>query len=362
MEPKKTPLFESHTRLNALMAGFAGWDMPIHYGSIISEALHTRKNCSAFDISHMGEFFIKEDPSKSTLDKIITVPVVKMGEGKCRYGFLLNENGGIIDDLIVYRIKEDEWMVVVNASNEERDALHFSAALSASASFDNRSGAMAKLDIQGPSSPAVMEELAGGGIGALKYFSFGEFDIFGESCIISRTGYTGEAGFEVYAGASKSVEIWDALLAKEGVKPAGLGARDILRLEAGLPLHGSEMDENITPLEAGFGRVIDFEKEFTGRDALLKQREVGVKKNLRGFLAAGRRQPRHGSTITVNGKEAGVVTSGCFSPHLNRGIGAGYIDTSAGAEEGAKIEIGAGKPLIDAEITAMPFIKTRANN
>lgn len=355
MDAKNTPLYDEHVKLKALMAPFAGWNMPIHYGSIIDETKYTRTNTSVFDICHMGEFFVKENPAKSTLDRAITVPVVKMPIGRCRYGFLLNENGTVIDDLIVYRIKEDEWMIVVNASNEERDAKTISGRMSKDAKFENKSPVTAKLDVQGPGSRDVMEKIAGAGIRALKYYAFAKFDAYGGSRIISRTGYTGELGFEFYVDSDKVAKVWKDLLAMPGVKPAGLGARDILRSEAGLPLYGDEMTEETTPLEAGFERMIDLEKEFIGKNALVEQKKKGLEKILVGFMVDGRRTPRHTNKILVNGKEAGFVTSGVFSPHLNRGIGMGYI--YKGNQSAGEIEIALDKGSVKARIEQMPFLK-----
>jgi aminomethyltransferase len=246
-------------------------------------------------------------------------------------------------------------MIVVNASNEERDAKTISARLSKSAEFENKSSVTAKLDVQGPGSRAVMEKIAGLKIKELKYYTFSHFDIYGGRHIISRTGYTGELGFEVYVDSTKALKVWNGLLAL-GVKPAGLGARDILRLEAGLPLYGDEMTEETTPIEAGFERMLDFEKEFTGKDALLDLKKKGPESVLIGFVVEGRRTPRHVNKIIVNGREAGFVTSGVFSPHLNKGIGMGYIRKEL-AVEGSGIEIALDKGAINAKIEKLPFIK-----
>lgn len=357
MDDKKTPLFAEHIKLNALMAPFGGWNMPIHYGSIIEETKHTRAKCSVFDICHMGEFIVKEDPSKSTLDKIITVPVAKMAVNSCRYGFLLNERGGVKDDLIVYRKKEDEWMVVVNASTEENDALEISLNLSPAASFDNISEKTLKLDIQGPLSGEVMKKLAGEKIDSLKYFRFESFKVLGRDCLISRTGYTGELGYEIYMDAEAAPELWNELLKNPDVKPAGLGSRDILRLEMGYPLYGDELSEEISPLEAGFERVIPFDKEFKGREALLKQKQDGIKRILTGFTVEGRRTPRHTNRVASReGADIGFVTSGVFSPHLNKGICMAYINKEHHSED-MKVKIVSERGSFDAVSEAMPFIK-----
>ncbi len=284
MNGKKSPLHEKHVDLKALMAPFAGWEMPIHYGSIIDEAKHTRSSVSIFDISHMGELFVKENPADSSLDKILTVPVTKMKLNSCRYGFLLNNKGGILDDLLVYRIKDDEWMIVVNASNEEHDADIISKGLSRKASFENRSAGIVKIDVQGPRSPEIMMKAAGPAVRELGYYRFGDFDIFGKKCIISRTGYTGETGFEIYIERGKGMTLWQELLNNSDIKPAGLGARDILRLEAGLPLYGHELTEETAPLEGSLERFLDMEKEFTGKNSIIQQKNNGIKKNLSDLL------------------------------------------------------------------------------
>ena len=356
MNEKKSPLHEEHIKLKALMAPFAGWEMPIHYGSIIDETKHTRSSVSIFDISHMGELFVKEEPANSSLDKILTVPVVKMKLNSCRYGFLLNKKGGILDDLIVYRLKDDEWMIVVNASNEERDADIISKGLSRKASFENRSARIVKIDVQGPRSPDIMEKIAGAGIKELGYYRFNEFDIFGRKDIISRTGYTGEIGFEVYIDREKGTALWQELLNNNEVKPAGLGARDILRLEMGYPLYGDELTEDNSPIEAAMDKFLDMEKEFTGKKPIIKQKNKGIKRKLVGFAVEGRRTPRHENRIIVNGSEAGFVTSGVFSPHLNKGLGMGYIDIQYAAE-GNDISIDTCKGEIAAKIEKIPFLK-----
>jgi len=356
MELKNTPLLSEHQKLNALMADFAGWYLPIHYGSIVEEAKHTRQKVSVFDIFHMGEFLVKENPVKSSLDKIITVPVTKIKIGKCKYGFLLNEKGTIIDDLIVFRLKEDEWMIVVNASNEVRDADIISSKLSKGSFFENISAKTAKLDVQGPLSREIVSKIAGEKIKELKYYSCGFFDFFGGNYIISRTGYTGELGYEIYIDVNKVVDLWKEILKSDFCKPAGLGARDILRLEMGYPLYGDELTEDITPLEAGFERVLDFEKDFTGKKSLLEQKNKELKRNLIGIESIDRRQPRHLNKIFFNEKEIGFVTSGVFSPHINKGIGMGYININSAKEED-EIKIVSEKTQIPAKIVKLPFLK-----
>ncbi|MBN2160203.1 MAG: glycine cleavage system aminomethyltransferase GcvT [Spirochaetes bacterium] len=356
MEPKNTPLYQEHVKLKALIAPFAGWNMPIHYGSILEDAKHTRSMVSIFDISHMGEFIIKEDPARSSLDRIISTPVIKMKNRRCKYGFLLNEEGEIIDDLITYRIADNEWMLVVNAANELTDFEAISRQISPEASFENISSSIVKIDVQGPRSLDVMKRIAGEGVKQLTYYGFQHFDFMGGSYIVSRTGYTGELGFEIYIDFVKGEELWKALLQHPDVKPAGLGARDILRLEMGLPLCGNEFTKDTTPVDAGMDRFLDMDKEFTGKRALLDRQKRGVSRRLIGFAVEGRRTPRHENRIVSGGGTVGFVTSGVFSPHVNRGIGMGYIDAALGAE-GTTITIDSGKDVIHATVVPLPFLK-----
>ena len=356
MEIKKTPLYEEHLKLKALMAPFAGWEMPIHYGSIIEEAKHARKFTSIFDIFHMGEFIVKENPSNSSLDKAVTIPVTKIKIGRCKYGFLLDAGGTIIDDLIIYRLKEDEWMIVVNASNEQIDEDTIKSRLSSDAVFINKSSSTMKLDVQGPGSLSVLKKLAGEKIKTLNYFNFDTFDFMGGKYIVSRTGYTGELGFEIYIDAGKAVELWNWMLKNDDVKAAGLGARDILRLEMGYPLYGDELTRETTPVEAGMEKFLDMTKVFTGKETQEKQIKNMVKKILVGFVTEGRRTPRHHNKIMVQGQESGEVTSGTFSPHLNKGIGMGYVEP-AFSSAGSEIEIMLDKGSVKAIITKPPFLK-----
>jgi len=355
METRITPLRDEHIARHALMAPFAGWDMPIHYGSILDEARHTRCAVSIFDITHMGELFVKENPAQSSLERAITVPVTKMKVGRCRYGFLLNEAGGILDDLIVYRLAENEWMIVVNASNEVQDYEMIRDRLSPPAKIENRSAEIVKIDVQGPHSIDVMKAIAGDGVSKLSFYEFGRFDFLGGSHIISRTGYTGELGYEVYVGREKGVELWRKLLSEHDVRPAGLGARDILRLEMGYPLYGHELTADTTPIEAGLDRFLDMNKEFIGKDTLAKQIRDGVAKRLIGFCAESRRIPRHEHLIRIHGVQRGYVTSGVFSPHLNTGIGMGYVDAET-AVPGTVIDIVTEKGSFAATIERIPFL------
>lgn len=355
-ETKNTPLYNEHVRLKALMAPFAGWNMPIHYGSILDEARHTRSAASIFDISHMGEFIVRERPDRASLDHVVTTPVLKIKNKRCRYGFLLKSDGTILDDCIAYRIADDEWMLVVNAANEERDYLAIRSGLSSEDLIENISSKIVKIDLQGPASLDVMKSIVGNGVRKLAYYGFDFYAFLGGQYLVSRTGYTGELGFEIYIDSDKGAELWHELMKHPSVKPAGLGARDILRLEMGYPLYGHEFTEETTPLDGGMERFLDMDKDFIGREALLKQRERGVRRSLIGFIVDGRRTPRHENRIVSGAGDAGFVTSGVFSPHLNSGIGMGYIDAGLGGE-GSEILIDTGKGEIRAVIQQVPFLK-----
>ncbi len=352
---KRTPLYEEHLALKAKMVPFGGWDMPVQYEGILAEYEATRRGCTLFDTSHMGEFFIKGDAVRSGLDKIVTMPIVDMPLKTSRYGVTLNEKGGTIDDLIVFRVKDEEWFMVVNGGTTQKDALHFQKHLTKDCSFEDISLKTGKLDLQGPLSRDVLSQL-NPEIKKLEYFTFDYFDLLGEKVLISRTGYTGELGYEIFFPREKTVKLWQTLLKDKRVKPAGLGARDVLRLEMGYSLYGHELEEHISPLEAGLSRFVDFNKEFRSKEILLKQKNEGLKRKLAGFISLNRRSPRSEQKIySQDQKEIGVVSSGTFSPALSKGIGLGFIlKDSAGL--GNKILIGDEKN-IEATIAERTFYK-----
>ena len=350
---RKTPLYEEHCALKAKMAPFGGWLMPIQYEGIIAEHAHTRNNVSVFDICHMGEFVLEADPAASGLDRIVTQDIVSMPEGACRYGFMLNEQGGIVDDLVVYRMGQTSWMLVVNAATTPADELHLKRYLIGPHRLTNVSNDLGKLDIQGPGSTAILQKLAGEGVAKLSYYTFGKFTLRKENVIISRTGYTGERGFEVYISNANIRGLWQELLSLPGVKPAGLGARDTLRLEMCYPLYGQDIDAGRNPLEAGLENFVDFSKDFIGKKALQAVKIQGVRERLIPFIADSRRSPRHGFGIYVNGVKTGVVTSGSFSPSLASGIGMGYVAMPLDA--GSKIAIKDGAVEISAAVAKRPL-------
>ena len=357
MEALKTPLFDKHKALGARMVSFGGWDMPVQYSEgIIAEHVHTRTKVSLFDICHMGEIRIKGEGASDAMDRIFPRAVAAQKVGVCRYNFLLTEKGTVIDDLIIYKMDEDELFVVVNAATKDGDLAELKELLPDTLEISDESDATAKLDLQGPLSADVLaglgipkEELPG-------YYKWIKTEIGGVPMLLSRTGYTGELGFELYFDAKFAEKIWDLLLEQPDVKPAGLGARDTLRLEMGYPLYGHEMDTETTPLEAGFGGMIklDSGRNFRGADAL---RNIPPAKKLVGIVLDGRRAAREGAEITIDGKVVGKVTSGAFSPTLGKAVAMGYLDAAVSVEEGAELELAAGRSVIPGKITSMPFCK-----
>jgi aminomethyltransferase len=339
--------------LGAKMVGFGGWNMPLQYETILSEWEYNRKTVSIFDCSHMGEFLIKGDAKDSGLDRIVIQTITDMPVNTCRYGAMLNDSGGVIDDLIVYRKAPQDWMIVVNAANIEKDARHFRENLKASASFEDASFQTAKLDLQGPSSRAVLKELVPG-IDKLSYYTFGQFKINGIPCLISRTGYTGELGYEIYCPWEKCKEIWKTILTHDTVKPTGLGVRDVLRVEMCYSLYGHELEENISPLEAGLDKFIDGQKDFIGRQAVTGK---PVSRSIGYFTSASRKSPRAGNKIfDAVGHEIGRVTSGTFSPALQAGIGIGMMSRQ-GKEAGSEVFFGDEKSKSAAVVVKRPFYK-----
>ncbi len=322
----KTPLFLKHQQLQAKIAPFSGWSMPIQYEGIIAEHTWTRTNASLFDICHMGEFRVTGTLRESGLERVVTMRLDDMVDGECRYGFMLNEKAGILDDLVVYRITADQWMLVVNAGTIAQDEKNLRANLAATCRLENISDKTAKLDVQGPLSRKVLEDIVGRDLRRLAYYRFSYFHLLGEHAIVSRTGYTGELGYEIYIDVSKAQELWDLILKNPLVKPAGLGARDTLRLEMCYPLYGQDIDETRNPLEAGLGRFVYFGKEFIGSKTLMDVFHAGPRRRMAFFKTDSRRAPRHGYAIRMQGVDSGVVTSGSFSPSLCCGIAMGYVD------------------------------------
>jgi len=349
---KKTPLYDEHIKLKARMAPFAGWSMPVYFSGIIDEYNSCRNSSALFDTCHMGEFIIEGDLSE--LNYLVTQSLLHIKNGSASYGFILNENGGIIDDLIVFKISPTKVMLVVNAGTVEKDFLYLKERLK-TAEIKDISSETSKIDVQGPLSGKVINDILGIDP-ELSFFNFNYYNYNGSEIIISRTGYTGELGYEIYSDNPKITELWNKFLKDERVRPAGLGARDILRLEMGYSLYGNDIDEDVTPVEAGLEFFIDFDKEFEGKEALLKQKNEGAERKKTAFKVNSRRSPRPGYKILAKDEEIGFVTSGAFSPALSKGIGMGYVKEKY-SESGNEIVINGGTLRLEALTVKLPFYK-----
>jgi aminomethyltransferase len=350
---KPTPLNARHRSVKARMAPFGGWDMPIQYDGIMAEHGWCREKAALFDICHMGEFLFEGDFGESGLEDLFTFSVKSIAIGRSRYGFLLNEQGGVIDDLIVFRMAENRAMIVVNAATIANDFRVIRSRLRGG-SCEDMTDQTAKLDLQGPLARQVLVDTLGEQVGRIPYFSFISMQLPGCEAIISRTGYTGELGYEIFLPAGKAGWLWDLLLEDDRVRPAGLGARDLLRLEMGYSLYGHDIDESITPLEAGLECFVKSGRDFVGRDALLLQKERGLTRCKVAFAVDGRRSPRQRYDILRCGEKVGTVTSGAFSPMLGCGIGIGLVNPEA-AGIGTRLTICHEQVSMEATVCELPF-------
>lgn len=329
MPETRTPLTDWHTAHGAKMAPFAGWLMPIQYEGIVLEHEHTRRRAGIFDICHMGEFRIGGPGADAALARAVSHNLATLKPGRCRYGFLLNQKGGVLDDCIVYRFGPESLMVVVNAARAAGDFAALRERLPLSVSLTDVSASTAKIDLQGPESLLALERVIGQNFHDLPYFSFRQIPFMDVPLLVSRTGYTGELGYELYLPPEAAEGLWSALLADDRVKPVGLGARDTLRLEAGLPLYGHELDEGHTPAEAGFAALLTSGADYVGRAGAMNVRE-----RLIALRLEGRRAARNGDEVALpDGAPVGRVTSGSFAPSLGCAVALAFVDAAhAGAE------------------------------
>lgn len=358
---KKTPLYNKHIQLGAKIVPFAGFEMPVSYSSVNDEHLTVRNAVGMFDVSHMGEFKIKGKQALDLIQLVTTNDASKLTDKKVQYSCMTNENGGIVDDLLVYRIAENEYLLVVNASNIEKDWNWIQQHNTFNAEMKNISEQTSLIAVQGPKALSTLQKLTQTNLSQIPYYSFEITELAGISnVLISNTGYTGAGGFEVYIENKDAEKMWDAIMqaGKEfGIKPCGLGARDTLRLEMGFCLYGNDINDNTTPLEAGLGWITKFNKNFIARDILLHQKEKGVSKKLVGFEMIERGIPRqHYKIADINGNIIGEVTSGTQSPSLNKGIGMGYVKTEF-ASTNTEIFIIIREKPVKAKVTTLPFLK-----
>ena len=351
---RRTPLYDEHRALGARLVDFAGWEMPVQYSGIKAEHQAVRERAGLFDVSHMGEAVFRGPDAERAVQRLVTRDVSRLETGQSGYSAVCYEDGGTVDDVLVYRRPED-FLVVVNASNREKDLDHFRAYTEdLDVEISDETEAWALLALQGPEAADLLQNLTETDLSNLRYFRFTEGEVAGARTIISRTGYTGEDGFELYLPSDDAPRVWRELL-EAGATPAGLGARDTLRLEAGMCLYGNELDPETTPLEAGIGFAVhlDKEQEFIGRDALRKEREEGLRKKLVGFEVEGRGIARHDHPVRVEDETVGRVTSGTLSPTLNKAIGLALV--SPGVED--RFEVVIRERPVEAHTVPLPFYK-----
>ena len=336
MENKKTCLYDKHVALGALISPFGGFDMPIQYTNIVDEHQAVRQACGVFDVSHMGEVLISGPDAERYVNHIFTNDVRQMPDGKILYGMMCYENGGVVDDLLVYKMASDCFFLVINASNIDKDwAWIQEQAKGYQVTLNHQSDQYGELAVQGPQAEAVMEEVLGI---ACKELTFYTFKTIGK-VIVSRTGYTGEDGFEIYADAAYINECWDKLIASGRCKPCGLGCRDTLRFEVGLPLYGDELSQDITPIMAGLGIFVKLDKdEFIGKEALAKQKAEGAPKKLVGIELADKAIPRHGYAVLKDGQQVGEVTTGYHTISTDKSVCMALVDANC-ATLGTEVEI-----------------------
>jgi aminomethyltransferase len=364
--PKKTPLFGEHQRLGAKLIDFGGWMMPVSYpAGILEEHRTTRCAIGVFDVCHMGEIHFRGKRAAEAVQRLVTNHVGGLADGGAMYAVACHESGGIVDDLIVYRVAPEHFLIVVNASNIEKDYRHFVENVGAWCDIHNESDATALIAFQGPKAASALAGLTSADLGALRSFRFlPDQQVAGRPAWIARTGYTGEDGFEIFTPVAHAVALWNVLLdaaTAAGGQPVGLGARDTLRLEARLSLYGNDLSDTTTPLEAGLGWVVKLEAgDFIGKPALLRQRDAGVARKLVGFEMRERGIPRHGYAIkdAKIGSLLGEVTSGGVGPSIGKNIGMGYLPASF-AEPGTQIVIDCrGKPAL-AEVVKGAFYRRK---
>ncbi|PIN70637.1 glycine cleavage system protein T [Candidatus Woesearchaeota archaeon CG11_big_fil_rev_8_21_14_0_20_43_8] len=358
MTSKKTPLYDKHVELGGRMVEFGGWMMPVQYSSISEEHMHVREHVGLFDVSHMGEVDVAGKDSLKFLQWLLPRDLSELKVGQAEYTPMCYENGTIVDDLLVYKLAENRFMLVVNASNIDKD---FGWIKKNAADFDvvikNDSDNTAQLAVQGPKAIERLQSICDINLDDIKHFNFQYGKIAGVDCLISRTGYTGEDGVEIYFRKDDAIRLWKSIICLDSVRPIGLGARDTLRLECCMMLYGNDIDDTTTPIEARLRWTVCFDKDFIGKNALVSQRDNGVQKRLCAFELVGKGIPRHGQEICdKGGKTIGHVTSGTFSPFFKKGIGMGYVPVEI-SKDGNIISIRIRDSLVEAKTVKMPFYK-----
>lgn len=358
---KKTKFYDIHKKLNAKIVDFAGYQMPVQYSSIIEEHKIIRNSVGVFDVSHMGEIFVRGKGALDFVQHLTTNDASKLIPGRVQYSAMCYEDGGIVDDLLVYKISDEEYMLVVNASNKDKDFEWMNKNNKFDAQLVDESDEYSLLAVQGPDSMKVLQKLTDADISTLEYYYFLNTQVAGVDMIFSRTGYTGELGYELYFKGDETVaeKIWNSVFEageEFGIKPTGLGARDSLRLEMGYCLYGNDIDQTTNPLEAGLGWITKLKKEnFIAKDVLVKVKEEGLKRKLVPMQTDEKAFPRHGYDIVADGKKIGYITSGTVSPILNKAIALGYVDSEY-ASEGKVVSFLIREKEIPATVVKLPFV------
>jgi len=361
----KPPLYEIHKSSGAKMVDFGGWEMPLQYTSIIDEHVNTREKAGLFDVSHMGEITVKGNSAEEILNKLITIDLNLLQTKKIAYTFLTNEKGGVVDDLLVYKINDNEFFLIVNASNTEKDynwLIEKTSNISDDIEIINCSDEYGQIAIQGPYAQSILQKLTPYNLERLSFFTFEYIWVWDKEFIVSRTGYTGEDGFEIYCRSSDTAEIWNNILSAgvdAGIKPIGLGARDTLRFESALPLYGHELSENITPIEAGLKMFVNINKDdFLGKNILEKQISNGVQRKLTGIELIDRGIPRDGYRVEKDGEDVGYITSGTYSPTFKKGLAMAMLSTDI-IQPDNEVDVVIRDNKIKAKIVNLPFYKKK---
>lgn len=358
---KKTKFNDVHKKLNAKLVDFAGYEMPVQYTSIIEEHKAVRNSVGVFDVSHMGEIFVEGKEALDFVQHITTNNASKLSDGRVQYSAMCYEDGGIVDDLLVYRLTDDKFMLVVNASNKDKDFEWMQKNNNFNAKLSDQSDDYSLLAVQGANAQKVVQKITDANLDELEYYHFLETDVAGVKMILSRTGYTGELGYELYfTGDEQTAEkVWNSVFdagAEFDIKPTGLGARDSLRLEMGFCLYGNDIDKTTNPIEAGLGWITKIKKgDFIGRDAIVKVKEEGIKRKLVPMTTDEKAFPRHGYDIKFDGKKVGYITSGTVSPILSKPIALGYVEKEF-ASEGNDVNFSIRNREIPAHIVKLPFV------
>ncbi|MBC1456396.1 glycine cleavage system aminomethyltransferase GcvT [Listeria newyorkensis] len=355
---KKTPIFPLYEKYGAKTIDFGGWDLPVQFSGIKAEHEAVRTDAGLFDVSHMGEVAVQGPESLAFLQKVLSNDISKLKIGKAQYNIMCYETGGVVDDLVVYMRADDDYLLVVNASNTEKDFEWLEKHASEGVNVQNVSADYGQLALQGPNAEAILATLTDADLASLTFFGFVDnVEVAGVTALISRSGYTGEDGFEIYTKASDTPQVWEAILEK-GVLPIGLGARDTLRFEANLALYGQELTQDISPLEAGVGFAVKLQKEadFIGKQALLAQKEAGLSRKSVGIELIDRGIPRHDYKVFAGDKEIGIVTSGTQSPTLGKNLGLALIDIDYTALD-TEVEVEVRNKKLKAKVVPTPFYK-----